>query len=162
MTVHRGLLAGLLAVGALAACAPVDPRTADRAEEECRAEARSEGFRSIDTTNVPTGLGDNVVISMRAERNGREFSGRCVYDRSSRRARIDMERHDGNEGAVASRASEACRVGARDRGYDVRRVGDIRTVGDTVRVSMDLRRRGRNYEGYCRYEGRRADLEVTG
>ena len=159
---HRIWLVGAAAIGALAACTPVDPRTADRAEDECRSEARAEGYRAIEVTGQPTGLGDNVVLSMRAERNGREYSGSCTFDRSSRRVKVDLERRDGNESGLASRASEACRVEARDRGYDVRRVGDIRAIGDTVRVSMDLRRRGKNFEGYCRFEGSRADLEVQG
>ena len=159
-TIHTWpLLVGVVALAA--ACVPVDRRAADRAEDECRAEARAGGFRAIDTSGETSGLGDNVVVAMRAERDGREYSGNCVYDRSSRRARVDLQRGEGGEAQQASRASEACRLEARDRGYDVRRVGEIRHVGDSVRVSLDLRRKGKSYDGYCRYEDRRADLEIS-
>jgi len=151
-----GALAGLL----LGGCTTVPPGAADRAEEECRAEARAEGFRQIEADASSTGIGDKVLVRMQAVRDGRSYRGTCTFDRSSRRVRLDMERAEGDDGRLVERAREACREEAIDRGYEVRGTSDVRRVGDSVRMNLELRRRGRSYEGYCRYEGRRADLEV--
>lgn len=149
-----------VALAGLAGCTTVPPGAANRAEEECRAEARAEGFREIEADASSTGVGDDVIVRMQAVRDGRSYRGSCTYDRFSRRVRLSMARADGDDGAVVQRAREACREEAIDRGYEVRGTSDVRRVGDTVRMSLELRRRGRNYEGYCRYEGRRADLEI--
>lgn len=150
---------GALVSLVLAGCTQVPPGAADRAEEECRAEARAEGFRQIRTDAASTGIGDTVLVRMEAVRDGRDYRGTCTFDRSSRRVRLEMERA-GEDGALVQRAREACREEAIDRGYEVRGTSDVRRVGDTVRMNLELRRRGRTFEGYCRYEGRRADLEI--
>lgn len=154
----------VLSLGALvslvfAGCTQVPPGAADRAEDECRAEARAEGFRQIRADAASTGIGDTVLVRMEAVRDGRDYRGTCTFDRSSRRVRLEMERV-GEDGALVQRAREACREEAIDRGYEVRGTSDVRRVGDTVRMNLELRRRGRTFEGYCRYEGRRADLEI--
>lgn len=64
------------------------------------------------------------------------------------------------DGDRVARAREACREEAVDRGYEVRGTSDVRRVGDPVRMTLDLRRRGRTVEGYCRYQNGRADLEI--
>ncbi len=151
-----GMLAGL----ALAGCNTVPPRAAARAEEECRAEARAEGFREIEADAGVTGIGDEVRVDMRAVRDGWNYRGSCTYDRSSRRVRLAMEREEGEDGSFAQRAREACRAEAIDRGFEVRGTSDVRRVGDSIRMTLELRRRGRGYEGYCRYGNRRADLEI--
>lgn len=154
-------LAGLgLAGFALAACTTVPPGAANRAEEECRAEARAEGFREISADASPTGVGDSVLVTMNARRGGQAYSGSCTYDRGSRRVRLNMSPTGDADGDRVARAREACRGEAIDRGYEVRGTSDVRRVGDSVRMTLDLRRRGRSAEGYCRYEGRRADLEI--
>lgn len=151
-----GGLAGLL----LAGCTTVPPGAANRAEDECRAEARAEGFREIEADASRTGIGDSVLVEMRAVRDGRSYRGSCTYDRSTRRARLSMERADGEDSGLVQRAREACREEAVDRGFEVRGTSEVRRVGDSIRMTLELRRRGRAYEGYCRYEGRRADLEI--
>lgn len=158
----RGAIVMASALGGLVlgGCTTVPPRAADRAEDECRAEARAEGFREIEADASTTGIGDTVLVAMRAVRDGRSYRGSCTYDRSSRRVRLSMERADGEEGTLVQRAREACREEALDRGFEVRGTSDVRRVGDSVRMTLELRRRGRSYEGYCRYEGRRADLEI--
>jgi len=154
--VSIGALAGLF----LAGCTQVPPGAADRAEEEGRAEARAEGFRQIRADAASTGIGDKVLVRREAVPDGREYRGTCTYDRSSRRVRLDMERADGDDSPLVERAREACREEAVDRGYEVRGTSDVRRIGDTVRMNLELRRRGRSYEGYRRYEGHRADLEI--
>ena len=155
-----GFFLGALVCLLLAGCTTVPPGAADRAEEECRAEARAEGFRQIEADASATGIGDKVLVRMQAVRDGRTYRGTCTFDRSSRRVRLDMERAEGDDGRLVERAREACREEAVDRGYEVRGTSAERRIGDTVRMNLELRRRGRAYEGYCRYEGRRADLEV--
>ena len=154
--VSIGALAGLF----LAGCTQVPPGAADRAEEEGRAEARAEGFRQIRADAASTRIGDKVLVRREAVPDGREYRGTCTYDRSSRRVRLDMERADGDDSRLVERAREACREEAVDRGYEVRGTSEVRRIGDTVRPNLELRRRGRSYEGYCRYEGHRADLEI--
>jgi hypothetical protein len=153
------VVVGLAGLG-LAACTAVPPGAANRAEEECRAEARHEGFREIEADASQTGIGDTVPVTMRAVRDGQRYSGSCTYDRSSRRVRLSMSRGEEVDSDRVARARDACRGEAVDRGYDVRGIGDVRRVGDSVRMSLDLRRRGRGYEGYCRYQNQRADLEI--
>lgn len=153
------VFAGSLAL-LLAGCVPVPPRVGERAEEECRAEARAEGFRQIETEASEVGIGDTVLVRMRARRGDDEYRGTCTYDRDRRRARLNLDPADGADGDRFARAREACREEAVDRGYEVRGTSDVRRVGDTIRMTLDLRRRGRSYEGYCRYADRRADLEV--
>lgn len=153
------LVTTVLGLG-LAACTTVPPGAADRAEEECRAEARHEGFREIEARASSSGIGDSVLVEMRAVRDGRRYTGSCTYDRDSRRVRLSMTRAEEDAAELAERARTACRDEAVDRGYQVRRISDVRQVGDTVRMNLDLRRKGRNYEGYCRYRGRTADLEI--
>ncbi len=150
---------GLAGLG-LAACTTVPPGAANRAEDECRAEARAEGFREIEADASSTGVGDTVLVGMRARRDGQAYSGTCSYDRSSRRVRLSMSRGEEVDGDRVARAREACREEAVDRGYEVRGTSDVRRVGDSVRMTLDLRRRGRGFEGYCRYQDRRADLEI--
>ncbi len=145
---------------ALAGCTTVPPGAANRAEEECRAGARAEGFREISADTSPTGVGDSVLVDMNARRDGRAYRGTCTYDRGSRRVRLSVSRAGEAEGDRVARAREACRDEAVDRGYEVRGTNDVRRVGDSIRMTLGLRRRGRTYEGYCRYEGRRADLEI--
>lgn len=143
-----------------AACTTVPPGAANRAEEECRAEARHEGFREVEARASSTGIGDSVLVDMRAVRDGQRYGGSCTYDRDSRRVRLSLARSGEEEGDRVERARTACRDEAVDRGYELRRTSDVRRVGDTIRMTLDLRRRGRSYEGYCRYEGRTADLEI--
>ncbi|MCS6778481.1 MAG: hypothetical protein NZ555_02110 [Geminicoccaceae bacterium] len=161
-TGSRFLALGVVALSGLglAACTTVPPRAADRAEEECRAEARAEGFREISAEASSTGIGDTVLVNMNARRDGQDYTGSCTYDRSTRRVRLSMSRVGEADGERFARAREACREEAVDRGYEVRGTSDVRRVGDTIRMTLDLRRRGRSYEGYCRYADRRADLEI--
>lgn len=149
-----------LAGPGLAACTAVPPGAANRAEDECRAEARAEGFREIEADASSTGVGDTVFVAMRARRDGQAYSGTCSYDRSSRRVRLSMTRGEEADGDRVARAREACREEAVDRGYEVRGTSDVRRVGDSVRMTLELRRRGRTVEGYCRYQNGRADLEI--
>lgn len=136
------------------------PRVAERAEEECRAEARAEGFRQIETEVSEVGFGDQVIVRMRARRGDRDYRGTCSWDRERRRARLDLARVDDRDDWLETRARDACREEAVDRGYEIRGTSDVRRVGDTIRLTLDLRRRGRSYEGYCRYQDGEARLEI--
>ncbi|MCS6876941.1 MAG: hypothetical protein N2038_03200 [Geminicoccaceae bacterium] len=159
MVGSRALL-WVAAAGFVTGCVPVPPRVAERAEEECRAEARAEGFRQIETEASEVGFGDTVVVRMRARRGDREYRGTCTWDRDKRRARLDLERVEDRDDRFEARAREACREEAVDRGYEVRGTSDARRIGDSFRLTLDLRRRGRSYEGYCRYEDGEARLEI--
>lgn len=159
MLALRGLALSV-ALGALIGCTPVPPRVAERAEEECRAEARAEGFRQIETEVSEVGFGDQVIVRMRARRGDRDYRGTCSWDRERRRARLDLARVDDRDDWLATRARDACREEAVDRGYEIRGTSDVRRVGDTIRLTLDLRRRGRSYEGYCRYQDGEARLEI--
>jgi hypothetical protein len=150
--------APLVAVLALAACTPVSRQDASRAEDECRAEARDMGYRKISVTTGAIGMGDVIDYGIKAERHGNDYSGSCVYDKGTRRAEVTL--NEASDGDGSAQAREICTDEADLRGYRVQGTSEEKVRNHVVRMNMALRRDGRDYVGYCRFEDGHADLDV--
>lgn len=155
---YRNLCIMTVAGLGLTACQITPPDLADRARSECRDEARDQDYRNIDLGQA---FGDNrVVMSISGERNGRQYSGSCTYDRRDREATLDMSRGDDSDSQLLSRGRDACRDEAQDRNYRLRSIDNGRVSGDSARFNLQLTRNGNSYSGYCRYRNGDVDLEI--
>ncbi len=145
---------------AVVACTPVSHEDASRAEDECRAEARDQGYRHISLTTSAMGIGDDVDFGMAGRRHGNDYTGTCVYDRNARRAVVsfDAAGNSGDDGFTHAR--EVCSDEAELRNYSVHGTSNERVRNHVVRMNMDLRRHGHDYIAYCRFEDGHADLEI--
>ena len=152
--------APLFAVLALAACTPVSRQDAARAEDECRAEARDLGYRKISVTTGAIGMGDVIDYGITARRHGNDYSGSCVYDKDTRRAEVTLYEATAEGDNGFAHAREVCTEEADLRDYRVRVTSEERVRNHVVRMNMALRRDGRDYVGYCRFEDGHADLDV--
>ena len=148
---------GLLLV---AACTPVSRQDAARAEDECRAEARDLGYRKISVTTGAIGMGDVIDYGLSARRHGNDYSGSCVYNKDTRRAEVTLNEATAEGENGFAHAREICTDEADLRGYRVRGTSDEKVRNHVVRMNMALRRDGRDYVGYCRFEDGHADLDV--
>jgi hypothetical protein len=147
---------GLLLVG----CTPVSREDAYRAEDECRAEARDQGFRRISVTTGALGIGDLIDFGLSARRHGNDYTGTCVYNKDTRRAEVTFNQATAESEGGFDRAREICTEEAELRDYRVRDTSDERVRNHVVRMNLELRRDGRDYIGYCRFEDGHADLDI--
>jgi hypothetical protein len=149
------LFLGCLAAG----CMPVDNRTANRAEDACRAAARDDGYNNVRTTGNASGLGNSVVLSLTGSRNGRSYDGTCTYDRRNRDASIDCSRGGSDSGSF-SRAQSACKQEAKNRNFSVRDIDSGDRSGNAIKFDMRLRRSGDDYRGVCTYKNGNANIQT--
>ncbi len=154
------LNASLLATVMLVGCTPVSREDARRAEDECRAEARHDGYRHISVTTGAIGMGDVIDFGMSARRHGSDYTGTCVFDKDRRRAEVTFEPASGSDEDSHTRAREVCTEEADLRGYRVREISNERVRNHVVRLNMELRREDRAYVGVCRFENGHADLDI--
>lgn len=155
-----GLNASLLVALVLVGCTPVSRQDASRAEDECRAEARDQGFRKISVTTGAIGIGDMIDYGLEAQRNGNDYTGTCVYDKDTRRAEVTFDEATADSEGGFAYAREVCTDEAELRGYRVRDTGDERVRNHVVRMNLELRRNDRDYIGVCRFEDGHADLDI--
>ncbi len=148
---------GLLLV---ASCTPVSREDARRAEDECRAEARHDGYRHLSLTTDAIGVGDVIDFGMTARRHGTDYTGTCVYDKDRRRAEVDFNPATDNEDDQYANARQICEEEAEFRDYRVRGVSNEQVRNHVIRMNMELRRDGDDYVGYCRFENGHADLDI--
>lgn len=153
-------ITSLLAAVVLVGCTPVSREDANRAEDECRAEARDQGFRRISVTTGAIGIGDVIDFGLSARRHGNDYTGTCVYDKDSRRARVDFNEATAEEEGGFAHAREICTEEAELRDYRVRGTSKERVRNHVVRMNLELRRHDRDYIGYCRFEDGHADLDI--
>ena len=158
--VKHALSTSLLIALAAVACTPVSHEDANRAEDECRAEARDQGYRHISVTTGAMGIGDDVDLGMAASRHGNDYTGTCVYDRNARRAEVSFDTADQADGNGFAHAREVCTDEAELRDYSVHGTSNERVRNHVVRMNMDLRRHDHDYVAYCRFEDGHADLEI--
>jgi hypothetical protein len=158
--VKHALATSLLAVLAVAACTPVSRQDASRAEDECRAEARDQGFRNISVTTGAIGMGDIIDYGLSARRHGNDYTGTCVFNKDTRRAEVTFNEATADSDNGFAHAREVCTEEAELRGYRVRGTSDERLRNHVVRMNLELRRNDRNYVGVCRFEDGHADLDI--
>lgn len=155
------------AIGVVTSGRPAAADVLDRAREACAREAREAGFRVDDVRDADRTGNQRVRLDLRLERRGDSYRARCDYDDDDRRARLDVADadrgdRDRDSGRIAQRAREACRDEARDKGFDVRDIGDADVNDERARLRLRLERHDRRYDATCRYDDqdRRARLDV--